>query len=133
MSSAGSKQPYDEVAAASLRDQLRKKPTHFIQCRDMRHAWSVEVDYHVLNVEEVGEKHLYIGRTLKCMRCETLRVEEYVNRREGLEKLGQTYKYPSDYELVAVPRGVKPHWAIHSELFRRAMASHEQALRPNSE
>lgn len=109
----------DEQAAADLASALTQLPDNWVMCRDMRHAWDVNVDFHV--TESQGSRIREIRRQLVCMRCETVRNEVYHHTRWGLEKVSQSYGYPDDYQIHGVPRGVKPSWLIQEEQYRRTM------------
>lgn len=112
----------DAKAAKTLATGLTKLPDNWMACRDMRHAWSVEEEFHVEPSQVIGRKIQSIRRILVCMRCETRRIENYVAGRYGLDKVGQHYVYPNDYQIPGVPRGVKPQSIIQQEQYRRAMA-----------
>lgn len=109
----------DEKKAADLANALQRLPDTWIECRDMRHAWTVMNDFHVTAGQ--GRRAAEIRRELSCLRCETVRREVYHQTRFGLEKVGQTYGYVDGYEMKGVPRGVKPQAIIHDEMYRRAM------------
>lgn len=106
----------DKQAAALLASALRDLPEKWVICRDVRHAWAVLNDFHV-----VGDAS-DIQRELVCMRCETVRFEIYLRQRNGsLEKVSQSYAYPEGYQIPGVPRGVKPSSIVQQEQYRRAM------------
>lgn len=109
----------DEKLAANLAEALQELPDNWIMCRDMRHAWTVEQDFHVVKVQKKASE---IKRVLTCMRCSTERIETYHATDWGLEKLRQHYSYPDHYQIHGVPRGVKPSFIIQGEQYRRAMA-----------
>ena len=54
--------------------KLQEIPETWVMCRDMMHAWSVLNDFHVVGREG---KVVFIRRELVCMRCETVRHEDY--------------------------------------------------------
>jgi hypothetical protein len=109
----------DEKKAADLANALQTLPDTWIECRDMRHAWTVMNDFHVSAGQ--GRKVAEIRRELVCLRCETVRRETYHQTRFGLEKVAQSYGYVEGYEMKGVPRGVKPQAIIHDEMYRRSM------------
>lgn len=103
-------------AAKELAEALKVLPDNWVVCRDVRHAWSVLNDFHVVGTAAD------IQRELVCMRCETVRYETYLRQRNGtLEKTGQSYQYPGGYQIPGVPRGVKPSSIVQQEQYRRAM------------
>lgn len=110
----------DEKLAEQLADALTTLPDNWIMCRDMRHAWEVDEDFHVTKGQ--GLNIASVRRTLVCVRCETLRVEKYHSLKWGLEKVAQHYVYPDNYQIHGVPRGVKPSFIIQGEQYRRAMS-----------
>lgn len=113
----------DTKARKTLEQALTVLPDHYIACRDVRHAWSTENDFHVYQqAQEKGRRTMHIARDLVCMRCGTLRHEVYIaTRNAGLEKISQSYEYPEAYAIPGVPRGVKPSSIIQQEAWRRAM------------
>ena len=111
----------ENAARKQLAAGLAKLPDTYVDCRDMRHAWRVQNDFHVVKQTQVGRKVTHVGRNLRCRRCPTIRNEVYLIRANGLEKISQSYSYPEDYMLPGVPRGVKPSWIVQQEQFRRAM------------
>lgn len=112
---------YDKEAAALLAKNLKDLPDKWVVCRDVRHAWAVENDFHVIPQVTEGRKLKHIARDLVCMRCTTIRHETYIQSKTGLEKVGQSYSYPEGYQIPGVPRGVKPSHIVQAEQFRRAM------------
>lgn len=114
------KSKYDEgtKAAKLLTENLQKLPANWVNCRDMMHAWSILNDFHVAG--KISRTSI-IKRELVCMRCETVRHEEYEMTRWGLNKTYQSYSYPQGYQIPGVPRGVKPKAIVQQEQYRRAM------------
>jgi len=111
----------EQLAVRDLANGLARLPDNWVMCRDMRHAWSVEHDFWVEPSQSVGRRTESIRRELVCMRCGTFRVEHYLSGRYGLDKVSQSYVYPTDYQIPGVPRGVKPSSVVQQEQFRRAM------------
>lgn len=111
---------YDNKKTAQLlANALTRLPDEWVICRDMRHAWNVLNDFHVS--ETNGTRINEIRRELVCLRCQTVRLEVYVHTKFGLDKLSQSYRYPDEYQMKGVPRGVKPASIIHQEMYRRSM------------
>lgn len=116
----------NSAAARALAKGLTILPDTWVMCRDMRHAWSVDEDFHVEPGQVEGRKIQRLRRMLVCMRCETRRIETYAKGRYGLDKIGQYYVYPVgdgglSYQIQGVPRGVKPQSIVQQEQYRRAM------------
>ena len=105
---------------ATLEGLLEELPEKFIQCRDLRHAWSVDNDFYVWdNPSEV--RALTIARDLVCLRCGTVRRQRFVQRRWGLERLGNNYSYQDGYQVHGVPEGLKPAQAVSIVQYKKAM------------
>ena len=115
---AASKYSEGTAAAKRLADRLKEAPDAWVACRDMMHAWATLNDFHVSGRHG---KVLEIRRDLVCMRCETVRHEDYDATKAGLEKVRQSYTYPRGYQFPGVPRGVKPKAIVQQEQYRRAM------------
>jgi hypothetical protein len=109
----------DKKAAADLANALMELPDNWIMCRDMRHAWGIQEDFHVYTRQ--GKQIQELRRILSCLRCETLRHEIYHVGRYGLDKVRQGYSYPEHYQIKGVPRGNKPQSIVQQEQYRRAM------------
>ncbi len=126
---------YDDQAVAKvLGNALKALPDKWVACRDMRHAWATENDFHVVPQSTVGGRSMHVGRDLVCMRCETRRHEVYLSVKGGrLEKVGQSYEYPEGYQIAGVPRGVKPQQIVQAEMYRRAMEKVARAAKGERE
>lgn len=110
----------EEKKATDLASALVDLPDNFVVCRDMRHSWEIDRDFHVLSTTTSGVHE--ISRVLKCARCETRRQERYVAKNGiGLDKVRQSYQYAEGYQIPGVPRGAKPSAIVQQEQYRRAM------------
>lgn len=78
-----------------------------LACRDLRHAWAVDVPLYVVQVEGGMRGAVYAERRCGCMRCGTERVELYRVYGDRLERLRTSYAYPEGYRLPhgALPKG----------------------------
>lgn len=116
---------YDKQAAKALAGALTTLPDQYVACRDLRHAWlKVINDFHVVSSQSAkggAKAAAIIYRDVQCIRCETIRHEQYSMTKYGLEKTHQTYEYVEGYQIPGVPRGVKPSTIIQQEQYRRAM------------
>lgn len=102
---------------------LRTLPDKFVACRDMRHAWAVLNNFHKTPDSQEGKKVMRVHRDLICMRCETVRHEEYLPLKGGLlDKVAQSYYHADGYLIPGVPRGANPQSVVQHEMYRRAMA-----------
>ena len=111
---------------------LMDLPDTFLFCRDLRHAWSVDNDFHVYS-DVVNAKLTVIARDLICMRCGTGRKEVYVQRSWGLEKIRNAYAYADGYQLKGAPRGVTASKLIHDIQYRKTMANIARLERQKSQ
>jgi hypothetical protein len=117
--------PYavDSKALAILQNRLQNLPDNWVQCRDMKHAWTVDDNFHVTRFG-LRNKIAEIKRILVCLRCGTKRHETYVPTGwGGLEKVRSYYQYPEEYQIRGVPRGVKPQQIIQQEQWRRVQTA----------
>lgn len=119
----------DAKAAKTLASALTTLPDNWVACRDMRHAWDVENDFHVVPMATEGKPTLRLQRDLICARCETTRHEYYIKGKFGLMKDGQSYSYPQGYQIIGVPRGVKPQEIVQQEQYRRSTEKVAKASR----
>lgn len=117
-----------EKVTARLVDALHELPDTWLMCRDVRHAWSVENDFHVTS--QTPKTIQEIRRSLVCLRCGVLRNEVYIPTRfGGLEKTHSSYVYPQGYQIRGVPRGVKPQALVQSEQYRRTLSKVAESQR----
>jgi hypothetical protein len=103
---------YDKNAKARLKRGLAHVPDEYLRCRDLLHSWVTVRDFTIVSGST-------IERSLVCSRCGTLRYDSFTATSDGLVKDRSRYSYPQDYQLVNVPRGVKPGVFVRGELFRR--------------
>jgi hypothetical protein len=101
-----------------FKEALAGMPSAGFACRDMMHAWTPHHQYYL--AEDAHGP--YIGRTLQCTRCETLRHEKYTVENDTLLKESQSYEYPEGYILTGIPQGQKPRRMIAQELYKRSRA-----------
>lgn len=105
-----------------LTRQVRGLPDEWLACRDMRHAWVVENDYHVISRTPNRPSLMVVGRVLVCMRCDTRRHEKYMpSTWYGLEKTSTRYEYPRGYQLHGVVPEVSPQSIVQREQYTRAL------------
>lgn len=105
--------------AASLR-RLRDEQ---LACRDMRHAWEVDQDFHVVPSQSAGRrKVLALRRIWSCSRnCGVTKVQNFDVINDVLHFVSSYLKYPRDYQIPGIPRGVRPSIIVQQEAYRRAM------------
>lgn len=97
---------------------MQKVPVDYLACRDLRHQWMVEDDFHVTS--QAKDRNVYVARSVVCERCGTVRVERYQLTRDGLELTSRYYNYVEGYQLANMPRGLKPVSLVREEIYRRA-------------
>jgi hypothetical protein len=85
-------------------DPLRDYDGTYLECRDLRHTWTV-VGYYRVGPE--------IHRQLHCKRCPTVRTDRW--GRNG-DRLANSYNYPDGYQIRGA--NVSPH-DVRIETLRR--------------
>lgn len=129
----------DREAAALLAEQLKDLPDNFLMCRDMMHAWDIETNFHVHERSRFGKPVTVIRRVLFCVRCATpegdrvTKVQDYIQRKYGLEKITTYYRYQPGYALHDLPRGIKPSWIVQGEQYRRVMEAVADASKSDTD
>lgn len=111
----------DAKARTAFKSAIEKLPDAYLRCRDLKHAWKVDHDFHVEPSVTEGAKVVLLRRVLKCRDCATLRVEHFIQGRYGLDKTGTYYVHPEDYHAPGVPRGVRISTIVQQESYRRAL------------
>ena len=107
---------------APIEDQVHDLGENILMCRDMRHAWMVEVPYFRIDVDGGVRGALYVERAIACMRCDTKRVEMYRVHETRLERLRVHYRYPEGYMVRGVKRSDRVQEMVRHEGYRRATA-----------
>jgi hypothetical protein len=105
-------------------------------CRDVRHAWAVENDYHVYKQyqEAKGSRSMYVARDLVCMRCTTVRHEIYLaTKRNGLERVSTSYAYPPGFLIQGIPAGSSAQSILAQIRYREAMEAVAHASKSDRE
>lgn len=81
----------------SVTEQIQHLSDQALVCRDLMHAWAVDVPYYRVTFEGGVRGAFYVERIKGCMRCTTQRVELYRVFRDRLELISSHYKYPEGY------------------------------------
>jgi hypothetical protein len=84
-----------------------------ITCRDLRHSWERAGD-HVL-IEQKGQVR-HFARTLECVRCECLRIDEYTISGFSLARVRSRYKYPEGYQVPGGLSTEKARFLLFSKM-----------------
>ena len=92
---------------------LKSRDTSHLACRDWSHAWTWETDF---VQRRTGGKITSVTRSLFCVRCGTLRHDEY--EVPSFQRIKSSYTYPADY-LIAGHKGHIPVAAVRAEIYRR--------------
>jgi hypothetical protein len=105
------KKPSKPVKPADLKvaDNL------FLQCRDFGHSWQWQTDF-IPHREAGSRKMSYVSRLIICLRCGTVRMDEYLL--PTFDRIKSSYIYPSDY-LMPGHKGHVPVSTIRAEIMRR--------------
>jgi hypothetical protein len=83
-------------------------------CRDLRHAWDSIGD--TILIEQNGQVR-HFARTLRCLRCETERVDEYKISTVALTRIRSRYTYVPGYQI----KGGIPIADVRFHLFKNAV------------
>jgi hypothetical protein len=86
----------------------------YLKCRDLMHAWKWENDF--LLVKDEDRKTVGMKRTLSCMRCGTVRIDEF--SLPDMEKIKSGYIYPENYRITGF-KGHIPVSEIRKEIVTR--------------
>lgn len=89
---------------AKRRTLLSDSANEHLQCRDFGHAWKWVTDFK--KVRGVNDKPALLTRQVTCMRCGTIRNDEY--KYPSMEKVKSTYIYAEGYRVV----GYKGHITV---------------------
>jgi len=107
-------------APAPVEDQIHDKPDNILACRDMRHAWAIDLPYYGVSIEGGVRGALYVERRAGCMRCNTQRIELYRVHKNRLERLSTKYVYPEEYHIRGAKRGDDVVGKARFEQYRRS-------------
>lgn len=102
-------------------EQIGKLDDNWLMCRDLRHAYAVEVPYHAVVIEGGQRGARYSERTLACMRCNTKRIELVRIHSTWIERLDVWYERPKGYDIKGARREAHVLGMVRLEQLRRAM------------
>jgi hypothetical protein len=109
------------AAPPPLADQIHDLTEQTIACRDMRHAWAMDVPYYRIEVEGGVRGAIYVQRTLGCMRgCGCTRLELSRVYKDRVERLTSRLIYPKGYVLKGVGKA-KVQQMVRREEVRRVL------------
>ena len=102
----------------------------FLFCRDLRHNWHVESNFHDAGFEVEGDGVTQaVERISVCRNCGTRRTDvsvvvERPNLAPRMEKLSTAYKYPKGYLMHRgqIPRDIGVSQLVRYETLRRVLA-----------
>lgn len=104
-------------------DQVSALTDNVLMCRDLRHAWGVDIPFHDVKVQGGPRGAQYTERTLGCLRCDSQRLEIYRIHTEWLERLRVSYKYPENYHIRGAKRSDNVQGRVREELRRRGLTT----------
>lgn len=100
----------------SVEADLKGRDTIHLACRDFMHAWEWQTDF----VQRRTQGRITsVTRTIICIRCDTVREDEY--ELPSFQRIKSNYTYPDDY-LIAGHKGHIPVAAVRAEIMRRFKA-----------
>ena len=99
---------------ARQRTFLSDSSNIYLQCRDLMHAWKWVSDFAPVKGE--GRKIVAMSRTLICMRCGTVRTDEYSV--PSMVKIRASYTYPEDSRIKG-QKGQIPVSDVRQEIITR--------------
>ena len=116
----------EQLVAGDLAELSEK----FLFCRDLRHRWYVESNFHDAGMEIEGNGVTQtVERVIACSNCGTRRtaislVVERPNLAPRMEKWSSSYKYPKGYLMHRgqIPRDIGVSQLVRYEILRRVLA-----------
>lgn len=124
------------MANTKISEEQEARIKRYSECRDMRHAWAIENDYHVYKQyqEAKGSRSMYVARDLVCMRCTTIRHEIYLaTKTRGLERVSTSYAYPAGFLMDGIPSGASSQSILAQIRYREAMEAVAHASKSDRE
>ena len=117
----------EQLVAGDL-SQLSER---FLTCRDLRHSWHVESNFHDAGFEIEGNNVTQaVERIIVCRNCGTRRtdISAVVQKPHSvprIEKVSTTYKYPKGYLMSRgqIPRDIGVSQLVRYETLRRVLAA----------
>lgn len=100
--------------AKPKRVPLNQAEDQSLQCRDFGHGWTHSTDFGARKDKE--GRLSYVARILVCIRCGTMRNDEY--ELPSFQRIKSTYIYPENY-LIPGHKGHIPVATVRAEIFRR--------------
>jgi hypothetical protein len=67
-----------------------------LQCRDFGHAWKWTTDFK--KIKGVDDRPVVMTRMVECLRCGTIRYDEYAV--PSMNRIKSSYTYPDGYKVV---------------------------------
>lgn len=109
------------VEPPPVASQIEKLEDNWLACRDLRHAYAVEIPYHAVVLEGGQRGARYSERTLACMRCDTKRIELVRIHNIWVERLEVAYIRPKGYDILGARREEHVLGMVRLEQIRRAI------------
>ena len=113
---------------------LTQLPDKYLNCRDLRHDWKIESNFHDAGFEVEGDGVTQaVERIILCKTCGTRRTDvsvvvERANSVPRMEKLSSQYRYPKGYLMKRgqIPRDIGVSQLVRYETLRRVLAETAQ-------
>ena len=102
-------------AVPSIDIDLKQSEKAHLMCRDFSHSWDWMTDL-VPHRESGSSKVTYVTRILICLRCGTMRHDEYMV--PSFTRVKSSYTYAANY-LLPGHKGHIPVSVVRQEVFRR--------------
>jgi len=106
------------VAHMSLKDfrtRLHNYDTSYLECKDMRHRWSLIQPYE-------RQPSGWVTRVLECDRCGTVRTDNYaILNNQRLARAGSSYRYPEGFSFRGLPQAESLGEVVRYEAYLRSL------------
>lgn len=98
-----------------FRDRLSTYDESYLECKDMRHRWTLVQPYE-------RQPSGWVTRVLTCERCGTTRTDNYaILNNNRLARAGSSYKYPEGFSFRGLPQAENLSEVVRFEAYLRAV------------
>lgn len=111
-----------ETIHPAIEAQVQALPDNYLACRDMRHAYAVDVPFYLVPVEGGQRNAKYAERILGCMRCGYQRTQLFRVFKDRLEQISESPHYPPGYLLRGKKKGIDILGIARREQIRRVLS-----------
>lgn len=111
-------------AAEDIGHQIQNLDDTYLQCRDLRHKWSVPKGFFKVEVEGGVRGAIYVEREVVCERCSLPRIELFRIHPRWMERISVHYDYKAvpGYRLHGDKTGLDVTGMVRLELYMRSIA-----------